>query len=446
MTLLFFLGLFIGCLGQLSNEESQILQEIATCLITKNVDFTKFEKSITTLYDKSVISVNDLPDSISSEWFSQLPEVQSMIRTDIGKKAIQSDLMAKMLFGDPNFAILNSKAVVTAARVADINGKILPSPWTSSEMQVAKNMKQFQYKLEQQIAQHQIRKQTEILRDKLKANLINKISTGQGLTPKQHDFMRKMRFKAIGKQIGVNAGLTTGVSLILNVKTLFAGEVTRYFVDVGKDTGISVACQVLGLGLEEVGLDTLAPGASVIVLGVIDLIKASRTGDWSRFGLNIGLNAGATVGSIALGKAGASIGTAILPGWGTLIGGIIGGIAGGVGVRYGLGYTRLGKMTQLENDEAVKKIAEKMNPTFNEAGFEIDTSVEFEELIERWKKGDLPLRPTKDYVEIQNRGFVTLDDIDNILGGSTHDFLSLSSMVGQSRIEGLKIIKLALGC
>ena len=55
-------------------------------------------------------------------------------------------------------------------------------------------------------------------------------------------------------------------------------------------------CTGTTVALEETVLEDLAPGAGVIVFGVIDLVTASQTGDWSRFGLNVALNTGSAVG------------------------------------------------------------------------------------------------------------------------------------------------------
>ncbi len=65
---------------------------------------------------------------------------------------------------------------------------------------------------------------------------------------------------------------------------------------------LSESTQGLGMGMEEIGLDKLAPGAGVVVMGVIDAVKAAKTGDWSRFGINAALNAGTTVAAVAGGK------------------------------------------------------------------------------------------------------------------------------------------------
>jgi hypothetical protein len=44
--------------------------------------------------------------------------------------------------------------------------------------------------------------------------------------------------------MGLAAGLSAGVSAVVNVKILFQGEVLQYFSTVGKDTTIALACQV----------------------------------------------------------------------------------------------------------------------------------------------------------------------------------------------------------
>jgi hypothetical protein len=444
-------------IGHISMEEQILLQYIATCLITKGLDAAKFEQAI----QKSLLDAGDGQTISDNAWFVQPKVVQDATKVSVGKIVLKQTLMAKTLFGDMNLGqmdakidyksdikILNSIGKWQMAKPYRSHIKPLSSPWTDKNMAGANTLKMYQQQLEQQIKQAQIARNVNALKEKYTNYQLQKVINGQELSPKGQDFLRKVRFKAIGKQIGIGAGMTAGFSAVINIKVLMNGEVLNYFCAVGKDTVLAAVCQGLGLGLEEIGLDSIAPGAGVIVFGIIDVIKASQTGDWARFGLNLGLNAGTTAGALCAGKAGAAIGTMIAPGPGTAIGAVVGGLIGAIGVRVGLGQTRMGKMTGIEDKEAIKKIAEKINPDLKEFGQQLDTNIKFDDLIEKLKKGDIPCVSTEEFIGLHNKGFVNMNDIHNAIGGEsiTKNFLDIASTLSHTRVEGLKIVKQALGC
>jgi hypothetical protein len=125
-----------------------------------------------------------------------------------------------------------------------------------------------------------------------------------------------------------STSLSAGVSFVFNISDLIQGNIWTFTTNIAKDTAISASSSGLSIACENIPV--LAEGSGVIIIGLIDGVNAIQTGDWSRFGLNIGLNTCATIGAVGAGKGGAAVGTAIWPGAGTIVGGLVGGIIGGL--------------------------------------------------------------------------------------------------------------------
>lgn len=228
-------------------------------------------------------------------------------------------------------------------------------------------------------------------------------------------------------------------------------------MNVGTDTGIALACQGLGIGLEELGLDTLTPGAGIVVFGIIDLIKASRSGDWcpapvgglqqprESLWLELWIKCWHNSWCIRWAKLGGAVGTFFCPGIGTAVGAGVRTLIGALGVRFGLSKTQLGIITKMEDRELVKKIAEQINPQMKEFGLELDTNIKFDDLQKKLKKGDIPFKITNEFTQLKD---IALKDISSALGGKAvmNNFLDIAHAVNPMRIEGLKIVKKALGC
>lgn len=70
----------------------------------------------------------------------------------------------------------------------------------------------------------------------------------------------------------------------------------KYFLNVGKDTGLGAANCVLSNSLKSFGK---AGGliSTVVIGSIFNIVGLMKTGDWSRFGLSTG----ATVTSVATG-------------------------------------------------------------------------------------------------------------------------------------------------
>ena len=198
--------------------------------------------------------------------------------------------------------------------------------------------------------------------------------------------------------MGVSAAMGAGFGAVFSIPLLMQGQYAQFFLAIGKSGGMGAA----SAGLSHVIAGTLGEAAgpvAVIVLGTIfDTVGLCKSGDWSRFGKNMGLNVGSTAVGFGCAKGGAVLGASIgsiFPGPGTIIGGFIGGLAGGIGgALFGhkvLSKVGLGGMTkheQIKLEEAkqtyLKGKMEDLNKNLAKQGMKIPDKTspkEFEALL-----------------------------------------------------------------
>ena len=436
--------------AQLTAEEQRLFNEIAQCFFTKNVDLAGLDRVVSARATTSKLKdslVAELPEAARDSATVHPPLVYKQAGMDAGKALLAADLRYGTV--DPHVleAIRTGRVFPD---VRDVLGKSLPAPFTEEQKLAAKFLAERQRDMVDAAKLAQAKQQVETLRKRLAESIREKATAGTPLSAKQAQFLRGERLKAVGRQLKLGASVSAGMSAVVHIRTLFAGEVLQYFGAVGKDTGIAVLAQGLGLGMEEIGLDKLAPGASVVIFGIIDAVKASRTGDWSRFGLNAALNTGTTVAGVAGMKGGAAAGTLLWPGVGTVVGGFFGGVLSAMAARTALGATPLGKMTSAEQRKAVADIAAKLNVQLREVGLELDTSVGFEEMTRLMKDGRLPTKITDELAAAQARA---ASGSGVALGGVFEEKGTMDSLLGiasyvspSARVEGLRALKVALGC
>jgi hypothetical protein len=428
------------CAGP-TGEEAKLMGEIAQCIMTKHVDMSTLATTLSAKTKETVLG--DAADSAVDARFGH-PDV---VYQGAARDAAKLELLARLKFGTPDVRmqeLLHQARGVDAYRI-DTAGRQLPQEYTMQQAAAARELKRLADEAALASRQAEIAAKTAELRSRLKDSAMSKLAAGEALSPKQAKFIRDLRMQAVKRQLGMATGVSAGVSAIINVKVLLQGEVLTYLGIVGKDTGVAVLCQGVGVTLEEAGLSTLAPGASVVVFAVWDAIVASQTGDWSRFGLNFALNAGTTAAALGGAKAGASIGAWAGP-WGAIGGGIVGGLVSAVGARWAMGKTPLGVMTSKEDREAVMKLAKELNPKLRELGLELDTTKSFKELTEQLKKGNLAFTTTAEFAAANRAG---APGVTSALeeSGAMDSLLSLASAFSPAaRVEGLKAIKSALGC
>eukprot|EP01116_Phalansterium_solitarium_P022208 TRINITY_DN724_c0_g1_i3.p2 TRINITY_DN724_c0_g1~~TRINITY_DN724_c0_g1_i3.p2 ORF type:complete len:276 (-),score=91.47 TRINITY_DN724_c0_g1_i3:194-1021(-) len=139
----------------------------------------------------------------------------------------------------------------------------------------------------------------------------------------------------------------------------------KFASHMGRDVGISMASQ----GVSEVfrNIPLISRGAGTIVLSTIDAVIASRTGDWSRFGLNLVLNVSSAAAGIAGAGGGAMIGAFVGP-IGIAVGGAVGGVGGAIVGRLFGASIGFGGPTKMELENAAKAVIAQIDQDLEPLG------------------------------------------------------------------------------
>lgn len=453
-----------------SAEEGQLLADIARCFILRREtavsDLTQRIVDLGQHTQPPPLESLDVSDRIVSAYDIQPGEIRDAARMTLSTQgqagqlvfAKRLQLPAKLLFGDLDQSELYARLRyhATPGIFQSVDGTQLPKPWTGENVAGAHSLATLraQYTLEAEarresaLYEQQIREKSDALRQRLMSSLKAKAAAGEALSPKQSAFMRNARLKAVGEQLAHGSKISAGISVIFNIQMLWEGELRKYVGTVVKDVGTSALCQGVGISLEEVGLENIAPGAGVIVFGLYDAFVAARTGDWTRFGRNTALNTGSTVVDIGGMKAGAMLGGLMAGPPGAIAGGVVGGILAGVGTRVGLASkTRLGAITDHEKRAA-------LNKRLSEVGLQLDEKMSFEEVERQLKNGEFRAVVTSDLEAAMKAGDrhaqTSLSEWNTVFGGDgvTEAVLSLATHVGRAapnaRLEGLRAIKTAV--
>lgn len=198
--------------------------------------------------------------------------------------------------------------------------------------------------------------------------------------------------------MGISAAMGAGIGAVFSIPMLLRGEYANFFIEVGVNGGMGAAAAGISRVISS-SLGEAAGPVAVIILGtLVDTVGLCKSGDWSRFGKNMGINIGATAVGFAGAKGGAFLGGAIgsiVPGIGTAIGATVGGVVGGIGgALFGrkiLAKTGLGSVTKAEKRQIARaketylkeKIAE-VNKGLSSKGLKLPdelTPKEFEAML-----------------------------------------------------------------
>jgi len=192
------------------------------------------------------------------------------------------------------------------------------------------------------------------------------------------DFAQQVRIKAITSRIQRAAVASATISFLCNVTDILDIGVLGLFLKMGQDVGT----QALIAGLSGVFSDQisnellkniLCEGAGVIIFGLLDGWKAAHSGDWTRVGLNFGVNVIGAASAYGGSKAGAAVGSVFGP-YGIIVGTALGGLAGAFGGRFLASKTSLGNLTPKEQEKALIELKKYYDEMFKGTGFEFNIS------------------------------------------------------------------------
>jgi len=234
----------------------------------------------------------------------------------------------------------------------------------------------------------------------------------------KHDNMRSILNPKMTRlsKIGIDAkatGLSTGISILVNVGDLLNGRYSDFFFNVGKDTSINVTTtMLLGKGIENKLLNKIPGVAGVLVHILADGCMSAYSGDWHRFGLNIpkhGINTAASIGGAAIGTKIAVCAGIANPLLGAGLA-LVGGITCGVLSNKTLEYTPLGGLTNTEKVNHAKNFIVTYNSN-NTDGWLISEDVNLLELYGELQKKELGKIPLVCFSSNIKGGTITQDNI-----------------------------------
>ncbi len=189
------------------------------------------------------------------------------------------------------------------------------------------------------------------------------------------------------------AKMGIGMSAVFNIGLLWNGEIRQFGFEILKDGAISCANSAAGDMLQTTLGDYAGPVGAIVISALIDTKNLYATGDWARFGKNLGING---VGVLAGAGGGALAG---LMGGGP-VGAIVGLIAGGFAGRYVAGewIPGLSGLTKKEK----KMIMNKVTTELKEAGVKLPSGTTYEQFLAMMKRGEVQLRGAINWADVQS--------------------------------------------
>lgn len=182
---------------------------------------------------------------------------------------------------------------------------------------------------------------------------------------------------ALLRRAASSAGINLTITALFDIRLLIDGDVKAYLVKIGVSGLYGGAVSGCSAWIEH---PFFGNGAvlGVIVGSAFGVVSLACTGDWARFGKNVGLNIVGSVGGWAGAQAGAWGGTAVGGPIGGVIGAIVGGFAGGIAGRWmATATTNLAEETDVEIDGYYERVKEQ----WEKIGIQPDPSLSRREFV-----------------------------------------------------------------
>lgn len=427
LTILYIIQCIIHCIDGLPTEETEVLVQITQCIINKKV--SNIDTLIHKLnYNLLKIDNNDIFQQKPQTGFKNSLQIEN-IKPDFIKNFEFNTMKDIFKFYQKTFTHYKNDNTVDINK-PNIKPKIDTKDIYSTTIEygdkkmLASLNQRVHFSDKPQYKGIDIFGTRSTQQQQLHTTINKKIENTYILTSSEEKFNKIMKSYAIKKQFMNGLTLSIGVTIIFNLKSLFFGEFSHFFLAISKTAAMGVATQLGTMALSNINLDKLAPGTGIIIHALIDGYSSIKSGDWSRFGLNIAKNTISTIGGYTGGKLGASIGSMFGP-IGTIGGAIIGGIGGSLIINIGISKSPIGNLTKFEKQKLYQNIIKDFDNNFKDIGINIDTDYykgDFNLLVKDIKNDTLHTITNKVFIEnikiINNFNYESMNKILNSNIGS----------------------------
>jgi hypothetical protein len=176
---------------------------------------------------------------------------------------------------------------------------------------------------------------------------------------------------ALLRRAANSAGINLAVTAVFDIRLLIDGEVKAYLMKLGVSGLYGGAVSGCSAWINHPIFGNSAV-LGVVVGSAFGLVSLASTGDWARFGKNIGLNIASSAGGYGVAYAGAYLGTLAGGPIGAAVGGVVGGIAGGFAAHWMV--TRTTNIAEA-TDHEINSYYERIKEEGRRSGWEPDPTV-----------------------------------------------------------------------